>query len=82
MNARWPRRGLYAITPDEPDTGRLLARVEPVLRAGATWLQYRNKVADDDLRAEQAIALLPLCRDLGVPLIVNDDWALAAAIGE
>ena len=81
MNARWPRRGLYAITPDEADTGRLLARVEPVLRAGATWLQYRNKVADDDLRAEQAIALLPLCRDLGVPLIVNDDWALAAAIG-
>ena len=81
MNARWPRRGLYAITPDEPDTGRLLARVEPVLRAGATWLQYRNKAADDDLRAEQAIALLPLCRGWGVPLIINDDWALAAAIG-
>jgi len=81
MNARWPRRGLYAITPDEPDTHRLLARVEPVLRAGATWLQYRNKSANDDLRAEQAIALLPLCRSLGIPLIVNDDWALAAAIG-
>ena len=39
MNPRWPRRGLYAITPDEPDTGRLLARVETVLRAGAAWLQ-------------------------------------------
>jgi thiamine-phosphate pyrophosphorylase len=81
MNPRWPRRGLYAITPDEPDTGRLLARVETVLRAGATWLQYRNKAASDDLRAEQALALQPLCRSLDVPLIINDDWALAASIG-
>ncbi|MFC5576665.1 thiamine phosphate synthase [Lysobacter niabensis] len=81
MNPLWPRRGLYAITPDEPDTGRLLARVESVLRAGATWLQYRNKTASDDLRAEQALALQPLCRSFDVPLIINDDWALAAAIG-
>lgn len=81
MNPRWPRRGLYAITPDEPDTGRLLARVETVLRAGAAWLQYRNKAASDDLRAEQALALQPLCRSLDVPLIINDDWALAATIG-
>jgi thiamine-phosphate pyrophosphorylase len=81
MNPRWPRRGLYAITPDDPDTGRLLARVETVLRAGAAWLQYRNKLASDDLRAEQALALQPLCRNFDVPLIINDDWALAAAIG-
>ena len=81
MNSRWPRRGLYAITPDEPDTDRLLARVRPVLSAGATWLQYRNKPASDELRTEQAMALLPLCRSAGVPLIINDDWALAAAVG-
>lgn len=81
MNPRWPRRGLYAITPDECDTGRLLARVESVLHAGATWLQYRNKAAGEDLRAEQALALQPLCRSFDVPLIINDDWALAAAIG-
>ena len=80
MNSSWPR-GLYAITPDEADTGRLLARVEAVLRAGASWLQYRNKAAGDDLRAEQALALQPLCRGFNVPLIINDDWALAAAIG-
>lgn len=81
MNPRWPRRGLYAITPDEPNTGRLLERVEPVLHAGAAWLQYRNKTASDDLRVEQALALQPLCRSFNVPLIINDDWALAAAIG-
>ena len=25
------RRGVYLITPDEPDTGRLLARLQPLL---------------------------------------------------
>ena len=81
MNPHWPGRGLYAITPDEPDTNRLLARVETVVRAGASWLQYRNKRASDDLRAEQALALQSLCSRFKVPLIINDDWALAAAVG-
>ncbi|TWG90198.1 thiamine-phosphate pyrophosphorylase [Luteimonas sp. J16] len=73
-------RGLYAITPDTADTGALLAQVEPVLPC-ATWLQYRNKQAGPDLRREQALALLGACRAHGVPLIVNDDWRLAADIG-
>jgi len=81
MNPHWPSRGLYAITPDEPDTNRLLARVETVLRAGASWLQYRNKAASDDLRAEQALVLQSLCSRFKAPLIINDDWALAAAVG-
>ena len=81
MNPPRPPRGLYAITPDENDTARLLARVETVLAAGATWLQYRNKAADAALREAQARELLPLCRRRGVPLVVNDDWRLAAAIG-
>ncbi len=81
MNSPWPPRGLYAITPDDADTARLLARVEAVLQAGATWLQYRNKDADRALREQQARELLSLCRQHGVPLIINDDWRLAAAIG-
>ncbi|MBU8977743.1 MULTISPECIES: thiamine phosphate synthase [unclassified Lysobacter] len=81
MNSPRPPRGLYAITPDDGDTLRLLARVETVLQAGATWLQYRNKAADDALREDQARRLLALCRRFEVPLIVNDDWRLAAAIG-
>lgn len=76
-----PLRGLYAITPDEPDTARLLARVAPVLDAGATLLQYRNKAAPAALRRAQLRALLPVCRAHGVPLIVNDDWRLAAESG-
>lgn len=77
----WPRRGLYVLTPDEPDTARLLARVEPVLAAGPALLQYRNKAADAPLRRTQAVALLALCHAHGVPLIVNDDWRLAGEIG-
>jgi thiamine-phosphate pyrophosphorylase len=48
---------------------------------GAALLQYRNKRADAALCREQATALLSLCRRAGVPLLVNDDWGLAAAIG-
>ena len=75
LNARI--RGLYAITPDEQDTAALLSKVRLVLRGGACVLQYRNKLADASLRAEQAGALRRLTREFGVPLIVNDDAALA-----
>lgn len=75
------RRGLYAITPDEPSTPRLLSRVEPVLAGGIACLQYRNKVADAALRVDQARALHALCMIAGVPLIINDDVALCEAVG-
>lgn len=70
-------RGLYAVTPDWPDTGRLTAAVRLALQGGARLVQYRNKSASAALRREQAAALLPLCRRQGVPLIVNDHLELA-----
>jgi thiamine-phosphate pyrophosphorylase len=76
-----PPRGLYLITPDETDTGRLLARVAPLLGAGVAWLQYRNKAARPALRGEQAAALQALCASAGVPLLVNDTATLALAAG-
>jgi thiamine-phosphate pyrophosphorylase len=81
MNQRWPARGLYAITPDDPDTPRLLSRAAAALDGGAAWLQYRNKAAAAELRAAQAAALQPLCARYRVPLIINDDWRLAARLG-
>ncbi|WP_374603166.1 thiamine phosphate synthase [Arenimonas sp.] len=75
------RRGVYLLTPDEADTGRLLARVEPLLVEGPALLQYRNKAAGPALRREQADALARACAEAGVPLIVNDDWRLALEIG-
>jgi thiamine-phosphate pyrophosphorylase len=73
------RRGLYLITPDEADTARLLARVEAVI-GHAGLLQYRNKTASRATRLAQAKALQALCAGHGVPLIVNDDDALAREI--
>jgi len=72
--------GLYAITPDEPDTAELLRKVRLVLRGGAKVLQYRNKAADSRLRLEQAQALKGLTRDFSVPLIINDDVVLAQRV--
>lgn len=69
---RNPMRGLYLLTPDEPDTARLVSRVEAVLE-GAALLQYRNKVADALLRRQQLDALRNVCRHFGVPLVANDD---------
>lgn len=74
-----PRRGLYLVTPDEPDGERLLARVAPLL-AETACLQYRNKDADPDRRLQQARALHALCAENAVPLIINDDIELAATV--
>ena len=73
-------RGVYLITPDETDSARLLERVRPLL-AGTTWLQYRNKAVDAPTRLAQATALQALCAETGVPLIINDDAALALQVG-
>lgn len=70
--------GLYALTPDIPDTGRLLALVGEALKGGARAVQYRSKSEDVALRHEQAAELIGLCHRHGVPLIVNDDVRLAA----
>lgn len=73
-------RGLYAVTPDIADTSELLTMVEAAVAGGACLLQYRNKAASAALRLKQARALLALCRNYRVPLIVNDDLELAAAL--
>jgi len=73
-------RGIYLITPDETDTARLLERVRPLL-ADTAWLQYRNKAVDAATRRQQAQALQQLCAGAGVPLIINDDAALALEVG-
>ena len=73
-------RGLYAVTPDEQDSARLVTLVTHVLAGGTRILQYRNKTADAALRREQATALRALCSEYGAALIVNDDIELALAV--
>ena len=47
----------------------------------AACLQYRNKRATAPQRLEQGDALRALCTAAGIPLIINDDASLAAAVG-
>lgn len=68
------------MTPDLADTALLLTRTQAALAGGARFVQYRNKIADEKLRREQARALRGLCRDRSATLIVNDDVELACDI--
>ena len=72
--------GLYAVTPDEPNTQTLCAMVEAALQGGASLVQYRNKAANYHLHLQQATALLALCRSFGIPLIINDHLDLCNEI--
>ena len=72
--------GLYAITPDVADTDLLLAKVEAALRGGVNMLQYRNKTANHKLQTQQARAILPLCREYNVPIIINDSVKLCLTL--
>ncbi len=74
-------RGLYAITPETDDDARLAGLVRAALDGGARLLQYRAKRLDSRARLRQAEALLALCRARARLFIVNDDVALAEALG-
>ncbi len=78
-------RGLYAITPDADDSVALLERIRQALEAARpaalAALQYRNKRASPARRESEARSLAALCREHRVPFIVNDDLALALAVG-
>ncbi|MDR2165555.1 MAG: thiamine phosphate synthase [Zoogloeaceae bacterium] len=76
-----PLRGLYAIPPDGLDTPTRLAASEAVLSGGCRLLQYRDKTSDTPKRRMEANALRDLCERYNAALIVNDDIALARAVG-
>lgn len=74
--------GLYAITGGDALGAEHLAQaVTQALEGGATLIQYRDKSTDAERRATEAHALLEICRSHQVPLIINDDVALAHALG-
>ncbi len=74
-------RGLYLLTRETADTATLLRIVASALDGGAVAVQYRDKSGDSARQLQQAAALVALCSGRGVPLIVNDDVALAAQVG-
>lgn len=67
------KRGLYAITPERAG----LEGVRRALEGGIALLQYRGKPPSVD----DASRIVALAREYGVPVIVNDDVALALSAG-
>mgnify|MGYP003365204260 FL=1 len=58
-----------------------VAVAEAAIAGGATMVQLRWKAAPPAEAAALARRLLAVCRPAGVALVVNDDAALAAAVG-
>ncbi|MDQ2186590.1 thiamine phosphate synthase [Alcaligenaceae bacterium A4P071] len=73
--------GLYGVTPGWEDTDRLVAAVRAAAAGGMRSLQYRSKHPDRALRMAQAQALRAVCTELDVVYLVNDEWAIALAVG-
>lgn len=77
---------LYAIfgPQDVPPETSALALAEAVLRGGATCLQWRDKSpnarAPLSTRLEACAPVQTAARAVGVPLLINDDVDLAAAL--
>lgn len=73
--------GLYLISNDDP-LPLLLAKLDAALATGAiALLQYRRKQTALAEREMEALQLLALCQRYAVPLIINDDVALAERLG-
>ncbi len=77
---RFPR-GLYGITPDWADTDRLLTAIAQAHAGGMRALQWRRKQGALADHHAQARAVQALCSQLGLILMINDDWRLAADLG-
>ena len=72
---------LYAVT-DRSWLGEqtLCEQVEEALRGGATMVQIREKELDEADFEDEAREIQKLCRKYQVPLIINDNVALAKRV--
>jgi thiamine-phosphate pyrophosphorylase len=76
----FPVRGLYAITqPANKSAEIVINEVIAALNGGAVVVQYRDKNPLDAIYL--ARQLLEVCREYGVPLLINDDVDLAVKVG-
>lgn len=73
---------LYAVTDSAWLEGRTLSEcVQQALEGGATFMQLREKDVDTARMIELSNTLLPLCRNAGVPFVINDDVEAALVVG-
>ncbi len=74
--------GLYAITdPVLTPSASIAEKVHLAILGGARMVQYRDDASHDAQRERQAAALVRICNDHHVPLIVNNDVWLARKVG-
>jgi thiamine-phosphate pyrophosphorylase len=82
MSAPSLPRGLYAITDSQLiPPGELTRRVSLAIAGGAVMIQYRDKGPAVSAGIDEVVSLAALCRQQGIPLIINDDVELAAKVG-
>lgn len=79
FRTRFPR-GLYGVTPEWDDTEKLLDAISQAAEGGMVALQWRRKTIAPEARLEQVRRVAECCHRLGLLLIINDDWRLAALI--
>lgn len=73
---------LYAVT-DRSWTGKqtLYEQVEAALKGGVTCVQLREKDLNEEAFLKEAMEISALCRQYGVPFIINDNVELAIKCG-
>lgn len=72
---------LYAVTDRTWLAGRTLADcVRDAIEGGATFVQLREKHASEQEFLELAWQLKPLCKEAGVPFVINDNVDVALAV--
>lgn len=73
---------LYAVT-DRSWVGEktLYQQIEDALKGGVTIVQLREKNLDEDAFVKEAIEVKELCHRYNVPLIINDNVAVALKSG-
>ena len=72
---------LYAVT-DRSWLGEetLYAQVEKALKGGATFVQLREKKLSEEAFRIEALEIKELCRQYGVPFVINDNVSIAKKI--
>lgn len=71
-------RNLYLCVAHREDMATYLPAV---LRGGVDIVQLREKDLSDEVRVSTARLMVPICRDFGVPFVMNDSPELALATG-
>nr|WP_156956161.1 thiamine phosphate synthase [Salinicoccus luteus] len=74
---------LYFICGSEDAKGDAVETIREALEGGVTMFQLREKgihPLEGEALVQFASEIKKLCREYGVPFIVNDDWKLAEAV--